>query len=858
MILHQNYNTPLLPINDCNMNSYSTIPTPPSSNEDSPQPVYFVASPTSSSFHAPDDYEMAQVPYHLVPRTPSLVDPNILVCSIPKTKLQFVEQPTDKFRFRYKSEMAGTHGSLTGANSDKSRKQTYPSVELINCTELGSEKVVIRCSIYQINHNGNNLMPHAHRLIMKRGKEEHDDPHDLLVGPEEGWRAVYYRLQVNPATPRERRVEAHLELAELVEDPLARLLIKGLAENESKSINLNIVCLRFDAYIKRDSILHPICEPIFSHPINNLKSALTGELKIVRIDRVVGPATGNTEIFIFVERVTKKNIRIRFFELDDNSEEVWSGDGKFNETDVHHQYAIAFKTPKYHDEYINEPVKVFMELVRLSDEARSEPREFKYMPSKYKPGSKRPRNESYSSSSYTSSAKNSEELLPIVINNLNLGNQPSLDLSFNDINEFIQEKPLSSEEYARAISDMDSNEFRNLFELVSNEYSTALDAPVLKPTGFYDGGIVKTTRLPRIQMDGGIRTATSQTVDAQMGGELTRRAIKLEVSMEDRLMASRTFEELNSFAKTTSKFQDRVKMVTYYLGEDNKTNALHVFICLNNVDAVSFLLKLLAHTSLLDLVNVKNSNFETALQLAVCCQNVTLIKTLMVCKAKVGMKNDKMNTALHTAIEEKAPLEVLELLLADREHEKVKEYIDATNSDGNTALLMAVENKNMMALRILCGKGADVNQHRLKDGFTPLRVAIDRQHLDAIKYLLSLKHTDPDVVDNNLDMDIVKDEIDEDTEEEMDYETLSELKLPSIRDEPEVKLEKLSSQELEQLYKDVKTFTPQHLDEMSEVLNESGEMASHDDTLWEIRNFLESLDESRAVEIMDSMVQTMQ
>ncbi|KAJ8971528.1 hypothetical protein NQ317_016798 [Molorchus minor] len=29
----------------------------------------------------------------------------------------------------------------------------------------------------------------------------------------------YYRLQVNPATPRERRVQAHLELAELVAIP---------------------------------------------------------------------------------------------------------------------------------------------------------------------------------------------------------------------------------------------------------------------------------------------------------------------------------------------------------------------------------------------------------------------------------------------------------------------------------------------------------------------------------------------------------------------------------------------------------------------------------------------------------------
>lgn len=45
-------------------------------------------------------------------------------------KLQFLEQPTDRFRFRYKSEMAGTHGSLTGMNSDKSKKQTFPTVEV--------------------------------------------------------------------------------------------------------------------------------------------------------------------------------------------------------------------------------------------------------------------------------------------------------------------------------------------------------------------------------------------------------------------------------------------------------------------------------------------------------------------------------------------------------------------------------------------------------------------------------------------------------------------------------------------------------------------------------------------------------
>uniref|UniRef100_V5I8B7 Nuclear factor NF-kappa-B subunit n=1 Tax=Anoplophora glabripennis TaxID=217634 RepID=V5I8B7_ANOGL len=119
--------------------------------------------------------------------------------------------------------------------------------------------------------------------------------------------------------------------------------IKGLAEAESKSINLNIVCLRFDAFVKRNDILFPICAPIYSSGINNLKSALTGELRIVRLDHCTSPAKGNKEIFILVERVTKKNIKVRFFEQDEKGDEIWSEYGKFNDMDVHHQYAIVFK-----------------------------------------------------------------------------------------------------------------------------------------------------------------------------------------------------------------------------------------------------------------------------------------------------------------------------------------------------------------------------------------------------------------------------------------------------------------------------------------------------------------------------------
>lgn len=50
-------------------------------------------------------------------------------------------------------------------------------------------RAVTRCSIYQINAKDKEHMPHAHRLIMKKGKEEQDDPHDLLIGPELNYKA---------------------------------------------------------------------------------------------------------------------------------------------------------------------------------------------------------------------------------------------------------------------------------------------------------------------------------------------------------------------------------------------------------------------------------------------------------------------------------------------------------------------------------------------------------------------------------------------------------------------------------------------------------------------------------------------
>lgn len=53
-----------------------------------------------------------------------------------------------------------------------------------------------------------------------------------------------------------------------------------------------------------------------------------------------------------------ENIKVRFFELDRDEQTIWEDWGKFTEADVHHQYAIALKTPPYRKTNIEESVSV--------------------------------------------------------------------------------------------------------------------------------------------------------------------------------------------------------------------------------------------------------------------------------------------------------------------------------------------------------------------------------------------------------------------------------------------------------------------------------------------------------------------
>lgn len=90
--------------------------------------------------------------------------------------LEITRQPSSRpHRFRYRSEMHGTHGCLTAEDST-SKKKTYPTVVLKNLSTDAQVKIV--CSLYQVNDHNGVKVQHSHKLVIKKENQDEDsDPH---------------------------------------------------------------------------------------------------------------------------------------------------------------------------------------------------------------------------------------------------------------------------------------------------------------------------------------------------------------------------------------------------------------------------------------------------------------------------------------------------------------------------------------------------------------------------------------------------------------------------------------------------------------------------------------------------------
>ncbi|XP_026322202.1 nuclear factor NF-kappa-B p110 subunit-like isoform X2 [Hyposmocoma kahamanoa] len=157
----------------------------------------------------------------------------------------------------------------------------------------------------------------------------------------------------------------------------------------AKNIDLNVVRLKFSAHDYDTNEL--ICSPVYSRPILNLKSVATNQLAIEYYKPTSSNVRGGEDMMFFTSKISKKNIMVRIYELDENDDEIWSTNVHILPPNVHRQTGIFFDIPPYRDQNITKEVKVYMQLQRPNDGAVSEPREFYYRPDPYSACRKRAR-----------------------------------------------------------------------------------------------------------------------------------------------------------------------------------------------------------------------------------------------------------------------------------------------------------------------------------------------------------------------------------------------------------------------------------------------------------------------------------
>lgn len=606
---------------------------------------------------------------------------NYTVMTVGEPHLIILEQPIEKFRFRYKSEMIGTHGSLVGASSMASRKKNAPTVKLQNY----NDKAIIRCTL--VTSDEKLRIPHAHRLVKREGNIDQDDPHIIEVSQDNEFVAVFHGMGIIHTAKKYVKEELIQKMErELLEKYRRKNInatlsvrdkaqIKANADIYHKNINLNSVALCFQAFIKdANNIMSPLTDPIYSKPINNLKSALTGELKICRIDKVSSSCDGGEDVFILVEKVGKKNIKIKFFELNDDDQEIWHDYGRFTELDVHHQYAIVFRTPPYKDRNITSPKEVYIKLERPTDHDCSEAMRFIYKPSDRIIGRKRPR----------MSGSDSSELAQMSLN-VPINNSDTKLFDSNEIKQMLMQGCSSAE----------LKDFMNTFDLdkytylVNNSEELSCDGPSTKKFN----------------------------EDTMFATNILFEAINL-IKMEPK-------GQLND-----SKKEQLKKLLT-----DRSTygdSPLHVAIRYGQREIVKYILILMGIYSKYEtIVNIQNSLGKTPLHYAVLQNQPEIIKALLQLGADPNMCDDHGYIPLHIAVRVPDAGACVDVLLSSKLTD-----IEYYNDIGWTALHLAAEAGSYDAICSLVQAGANVNSTDKSYGRTALHLAVEGGHQAIVEFLL--------------------------------------------------------------------------------------------------------------------------
>merc|ERR1712227_158170 len=284
-----------------------------------------------------------------------------------KPYVRILEQPAShKLRFRYKCEGRGA-GALQGVSSSPDKK-TFPKIQIVNYK--GPAVVVVSC----VTHDSDIPKTHPHNLVSPAsvGRDGCKKGVCTMNVNSEDMTVEFPHLGIQCV--RKKDIAEALKLRQEIRvDPFRQ----GFGHVDSpNSIDLNAVKLCFQVFLENPSspgkytvILPPVC----TRPIYDAKAKK--ELQIMDMSDNTAPADGGKKIIILCEKVSKEDIKVRFYDY--HGWEEWAD---FGSSGVHKQYAISLTAPRYHNVNIREPVRVCVELVKPSDDSRSEEEEFFYTP----------------------------------------------------------------------------------------------------------------------------------------------------------------------------------------------------------------------------------------------------------------------------------------------------------------------------------------------------------------------------------------------------------------------------------------------------------------------------------------------
>ncbi|XP_035908780.1 embryonic polarity protein dorsal isoform X3 [Anopheles stephensi] len=279
--------------------------------------------------------------------------------------VEITEQPHPKaLRFRYECE-GRSAGSIPGVSTTAEHK-TFPSIQVHGYR--GRAVVVVSC----VTKEGPDHKPHPHNLVGKEGCKK-----GVCTVEINSTTMSYTFNNLGIQCVKKKDVEEALRLRQEIRvDPYRTGF--GHAK-EPGSIDLNAVRLCFQVFLEgqqRGRFTEPLT-PVVSDIIYDKKAM--SDLIICRLSDCCAPVSGGKEIILLCEKVVKEDIKVRFFEKKGNIT-VWENYAEFSHTDVHKQVAISFRTPPYKAIDISDPVRVYVQLERPSDNTYSDARDFQFIP----------------------------------------------------------------------------------------------------------------------------------------------------------------------------------------------------------------------------------------------------------------------------------------------------------------------------------------------------------------------------------------------------------------------------------------------------------------------------------------------